>query len=565
VLASRAAPVFARLGNHWVDAVCCTLGFSLALAIGVAATGSGPGLTPDSAMYISVARNLCNGHGFVTDIVGPLDQMPVAPMTALAPGYSIFIAALIKMGLPAIEAARFVSLLSFAALGITAYWLGYMLQGRPCAILSCATTLILPATVRLATFALSDMTFAALSALNLGAMVMYVNARRQQRRWLLFSAFFIALATLVRYYGIVWVLAGIPIILLSRKLTLKQRIVWSASFSILSLVPIVPWFIRNGLITGQFSGIDRERGYHLDVLGNIQVALKTLDADLLIHFNVGVRTAMTALYHISLIPLIFFVVAAGCAVLAWRSGFLLFILASVRRLQSRRALSVHAAMISTLILNVFIYVCGLVILASNILFLPSDWPRYIAPIYPILGLVWVDIFLGAVSRIAQNYPRRAVMTLGLLAGLVLWVLPYSIETKYLVDQTSLGLSWTFTAEKWRSNEGLTYLRHIISRQDIVYSDSATAVSVLLGRPARQVPVSNDAAQIAAWLDRPKVSGVNQYVIVFKKNLAGHPPPDEPPYWPLPVLDADMLRLEASRSDVHLLADFSDAAIYRLGN
>jgi 4-amino-4-deoxy-L-arabinose transferase-like glycosyltransferase len=547
----------------WLDMICCSLAFFAALAVGLAATTSGPGLTPDSAVYLSMARNLRDGRGFVTDIVGPLDLLPFAPVTAFPPGYSLLIAALMALGFPAIEAARLVSLVSFGVLGVAVYWLGYILGGRPAAILACATTLVLLPVVRLATFALSDAPFAALSAMSIVAMVKYkVGNHQHQLQWLLLSGFCVGLAALVRYYGIVWALSGLSVILLSPHLA-KRRMLWSIYFSMVSLVPVVPWFVHNWIITGQFSGMDRERGYHLGLVGNVQAAIAAFDADLTIHFNAGIRASASAVYHTSLFEIGLLLAIAGAVLLTWRSGFVRFVLAYLRTPHWGSMLSGHAA-IATLILNITVYVCGLIILSSNTLFLPSDWSRYLTPIYPILAVVWVDVFLTVAYRIGRSYQPRTGVIIPMLVGFASWIVPYCIETRSFVDEASRGLGWTFTAEKWRFNEGLNYLRGMVSERDVIYSDSPWVVSVLLGRSARDVPLSNDPGQLAAWLDRPKVSGASEYVIVFKRNLAGHPPPGEPPYWPLPVLEADMANLEASRSNVHLAADLSDAAIYRLG-
>lgn len=552
------------LKSTWVDLICCCIVFSLALTIGSAATSSGPSLTADSATYISMARNLQNGHGFVSDIGGPLDSQSTTPVTSLMPGYSIFISGLIGLGFSAMAAAKWVSLLSFAVLVVAIYSLGNLLQGRPSAILSSVTVLVLPAVLRLATFALSDISFAALSALSLGAFLRFIKGR-QQLGWLLLSGFFNALAISVRYYGMVWVLTGIFVIFLSRRLNLKQRITRCIAFSTLSLLPVIPWFIRNWIIMGEFSGMDRGQGFHLDLAGNIKVLLKTLDTDLLFHFNSGVRTSLSTLSHSSAFLLISAVIILGLLALTWRAGIYRFTPSFFRRQQLKCDLSDHSILVLLLTLNVIAYVCGLIILASNILFLPSDWSRYIAPIYPVLAVLLVDVFLTIVLKIGRNYRRQSVESLGLLAGFILWIVPYSIMAIQVINQTSPGLSWTFSAEKWRYNKGISYLRTIVSPQDNVYSDSPYAVSLLLERPARDVPVRNDAAQITAWLDRPKRNGVKDYVIIFKKNLAGHPPSDKPPFWPMPILEGDMADLAASRSGVILIKDFDDSVIYRLDN
>ena len=58
----------------WPDLLFCACLFSMAIAIGMRATVSGPGVTPDSAEYISMATNIYRGHGFVADVTGPFES-----------------------------------------------------------------------------------------------------------------------------------------------------------------------------------------------------------------------------------------------------------------------------------------------------------------------------------------------------------------------------------------------------------------------------------------------------------------------------------------------------------
>jgi hypothetical protein len=536
------------LGANRLDVVFSGLGFLLAIAIGAVATQSGPGLTPDSAVYISVARNFHEGRGVVIDLVGPLDPLPYAPLTVFPPGYSLLIAAVMTFGVSGIEAARVVSLVSFGGLVAGAYWLARAAGGRVAAILACATTLVLPSTLTLGVMALSDGPFATLLVLSILAIVKWATPGEQRHaRWLILSAICAGLSCLIRYYGMVLAVSGVIVILLSDRMSVNRRLVWGGCFSAVTLVPVAAWLTRNWVLNGYFSGMDRN-GLHPSLVENIRLLVQTLAADLLPHFNLGLRSSLLATHSAELFGIILLIVATAVIVLARRPRSV--------GLDWHRPLSCQVTVAAILVLTICLYIIGLVYLSSTTLFPAPDWPRYVSPIYPVAIVLLVDLCAMSARTYSNTELRRGAI--GMIVGIIVLVVPYGLETRRIVEQAADGLVGTYTWDKWRLNKGLAYLRSTVSQSDVVYSDTPYAVGLLLNRPARDLPLTNRPDQVLAWLDLPRAAGAKEYVIVFKGIIGWHPP-----YWRVPLSADEMAHLAATRSDVHLIADFSDATVYRL--
>lgn len=111
-MAEGAPPRLARGEALWIAAPI-VLGSSLLL---FATAHRGPALSPDSAVYLSVADALAQGRGFV--------QFDDAPYTRWPPLLPLLLAPAVALGIPPERAAQGLNLLAFAAiLGLSASWL----------------------------------------------------------------------------------------------------------------------------------------------------------------------------------------------------------------------------------------------------------------------------------------------------------------------------------------------------------------------------------------------------------------------------------------------------------
>ena len=87
----------------------------IAMALSVMATRHGPQVTDDSANYLSGARNLSGGRGYVA--------YDLQPITLFPPGFSATLAVGDKVGVEPVDGARVLNTLAFGALVVLAFLL----------------------------------------------------------------------------------------------------------------------------------------------------------------------------------------------------------------------------------------------------------------------------------------------------------------------------------------------------------------------------------------------------------------------------------------------------------
>lgn len=197
----------------------------------------GIGISPDSTVYINVARNLMKGYGFSVS--------PGTPLTHYPPLYPLFLTLGAIGGQDLLNGARvlhiflFVATLSCAGLiiyhetrrSIIAAIFGILL-------LICSKNVIL-----VYAYAWSESLFILLTLAGLFLMIKYLETSRLS--FLYGSSVLICFAFLTRYAGISLVLTGLLCILLFSKSGLFRRAVIAGVFSAITLIPISLWLLRN--------------------------------------------------------------------------------------------------------------------------------------------------------------------------------------------------------------------------------------------------------------------------------------------------------------------------------
>lgn len=540
---------------HWLDTSLCLLLFAAAVAIGLAATAAGPGVNPDAASYISMATNLLKGRGFVANMAEFYDPTPWRPVTLWPPAYPLLVAALVSFGVEGMEAARLVSILSFGALVGAIYWLGHIIGDRTVALPAAIATLVLAPIVRTASFALTETTFMVASVFAIGGMVLFVKSDPSRRfRWVVFSGIFTAIALLVRYVGGVWLLAGLLVIFATLRSDWKKWLGYSFTFGSISVLPILPWFARNMLLVGFVSGMDRGDASHPTFAENIRLVMTTLAGELIPSVHLGLRDIVNST------PIYIWLLAAilGLAVLYlfWRIG----IYSSLRNGLQHEIVAMRQGNSPILLwlviaVNALGYFAAIFYLSNTSKFPAYDWPRYLAPIYPLIllsGTFFVAILLKQFTPKWPNWAQAAVV----MAVSLLWIVPYGIQTRGFVDQAALGQEYTRT--EWRQNEAIQNLSGLIAEEDIIYTDNPHAVSFLLDRAVVSLPRIEELDQFNQYLDEQiGASKSDKYIIVFKGDLSY-----ADPYRSARLLAPDVAALANQRSDIYLLADFEDGAIYQ---
>ncbi len=190
-------------------------------------------------MYILLARNIVQGHGWTIDS---------AAVTAYPPLFPGILASLSLGKFDPVVAGRWLQAIVF---GMNVFWVGVLtlrFSGGSVGTSICASVAALCAVDMLGyhSIILSDGLFLLFSLPALAALHEYVEKRSVPS--LLSAVAFTSLATLTRYVGVAWIIAGALAILLFADVRIRERIIAALVFALGSLFPLFVWFLRNFLL-----------------------------------------------------------------------------------------------------------------------------------------------------------------------------------------------------------------------------------------------------------------------------------------------------------------------------
>ena len=251
---SAGAAYHRRMRLDRFTALLAAIGAAGALLALLREASWGPGLVLDSTWYLSTARNLAEGHGFVRWNGNPYEgAAPLYPLALAAPGL---------FGAHPAAAAGYVNA---AAFGLTVFAAGLWLRDRaasvPLAVWgsgACALSLTL---ARPAATIQTESLFVLCSVVSLFALDRFLDGRK--RSWLLAAAVAAALACLTRYVGAALVAAALPLLLLQRGAAVRDRAGCAAAYAAAALLPIGAWTLRNVLVLGSPTGYFQPTGFSL--------------------------------------------------------------------------------------------------------------------------------------------------------------------------------------------------------------------------------------------------------------------------------------------------------------
>lgn len=230
----------------------------------------GAGLVGDSVTYISTARSLLAGAGFVRFDGQVIVHWP--------PLYPLLLAAAAALpGAPGPTAAA--GLVNAAAFGLTVFfagwWLGRRIGSR---LLAVWAVLAVGCSVPLnyiAYNALSETVFILFALLALIAADEHLRSGRLSQ--LLLAAVWTALACLTRYPGVAVVGVVAAALLFQPGVALPRKAWRIAAYTAVAIAPVGVWMARNALLTGQPTGgrgggfltVAEALGHYLDALAQI--------------------------------------------------------------------------------------------------------------------------------------------------------------------------------------------------------------------------------------------------------------------------------------------------------
>ena len=236
-------------------AACAVAGTVLVLAREL---NFGVALHTDSVLYISVARSLLAGEGFMQFVEG------WEPMMIWPPLYPLLLAAPGLFGLDPLDAAGPLNAAIFGLCVLVAgLWLRRRLQSRWLAWWGClAVMLSLPLTQE-ASWAMSEPLFILLATLSLAQADSFLQSSKH--RALAWAAAFTALACLTRYLGVALVAAVALLLAAQPGAAAAAKVKRIAAYALVALAPLALWILRNWLLSGQPIGSRIKNSVYYDL------------------------------------------------------------------------------------------------------------------------------------------------------------------------------------------------------------------------------------------------------------------------------------------------------------
>jgi len=207
----------------------------------------GPGLTTDSVYYVSSARNLAQGDGFVS--------FDGTPMLSWPPLYPMVLSVSAFLGGDVIEFARWFNALLFCLIILLTITITEKIYGsRLCALIAGLLMLFSGTVLNVSINIWSEALFIALILLaTIFAHKIAVSEKTETKHVILFGTA-TAMACLTRYAGVAVYLAGVLFLMILASASLKKKLYLVTIYSAFSLLPIAIWLARNIILHGSMTG-----------------------------------------------------------------------------------------------------------------------------------------------------------------------------------------------------------------------------------------------------------------------------------------------------------------------
>jgi len=413
----------------------------------------GAGLSPDSVTYISTARNLIKGVGFISYGGDPLVSQP--------PLYPALLAVIGKIfGTDPLLVANLVNALIF---GLIVYFGGLLifkyLSSFP--VFAIVGTLSILASIPLfsvSVMAWSEPLFILFVLLSLLFANLYLE--KKDITSLIFLSSSLALLSLTRYIGVMLILWGVLIIIVFYRNSLKSRIAHLSLFTLISILPIGIWLIRNYVISSTLFGPRASSAY-------------TLSQNLMFVFN-----SIVSWY----VPSIIADHRPTFILLGAVIGF--FVGLSPK--DSWQSVKVTLRQISPIVSFAIAYTAILVISSTTTAYDQID-DRLLSPIYVPLVLFLLILALALVEPYRRRFSNKIVNSF-LILGLAIWLIypiRYTILTAVNLTQKGQG----YSSKAWIESETVQYLLHhrTLESECAVYANGPDATYILAHLTTKMSP------------------------------------------------------------------------------
>lgn len=414
----------------------------------------GPGLTSDSACYLSAAKGLLSGKGFLCFDGSPLVGWPPLFPTLLAiPGL---------VGISPVDSARFLNAFAF---GLVIFFSGQMflqsLRIKVLAVLGAVSVLLSFSVLRACVMVWTEPVFCLLVVLFIMQLSCFLNKRK--------AAAFVLVCVLAaflcsqRYIGGAFVLAGAGLlIVLMPKKRLVRRLSYAGIFLLASVIPVLLWFMRNYRLTSTLAG---NRPAPSFTLGQNAVAT----SEILASWFLPERVVGSWVG----------VVLTGLAI----AGIIIFLFYRFKGRTNIRPINLRCAMAIVLV-----YILSLLAIATRESI--GTFERLLAPAFvPVMLLV-----LGTVEKMAMGLGRRLRkesiakwIAVGVWALLLVYPFSHIIKAHRYWLQNGVGV---YDTVEWQKSPLIGWLKaHPLTGR--VFSNAPAAIYLLTGSEARMSPRRTD--------------------------------------------------------------------------
>jgi len=458
-----------KVTNLYKKIILGILGFFGAGIVFFLTNQFGTGITPDSVVYISVARNLAEGNGFLTYNGLPLVMEP--------PLYSILLAIIkiITFLDPHISAGYVNAIL----LGLIVFMSGLImlrhLQSFGLILLGTISVLISYSIIQASLMALSESLFIFLTLLFFYYLDKYQSSGN-------YSSLFVfslvaALACLTRYTGIIILITGLMGILFWGKKNIKVRLSDAGIFILIAIVPIGIWLTRNYFISGTLVGQRGTSSYSL--FENIRFWYRTI----LPWYLPANSTAVYPIYLLLVITLLIVYIPNKVKSLYWSSTRLICPL-----------------------LIFMIFYSGLIIISSTTTAYDQISDRLLSPIYVPILIILVMLSDKLLTWLTKSF-RLKTITVLLFICFIHLIKSQGGNTRRVIEEYVNLSGCGYGSELWKKSETIEYLTQHegLPGRFTLYSNEPEAVYFLTNYKATRSPAKT-------YYNSTQIININPYQV-----------------------------------------------------
>ena len=414
----------------------------------------GVNLNADGLTYISVARNLLAGEGFVA--------WEGRHYVSWAPLWPALLALVGFLGFDPYDASGVVNAVAFGlAIFVSGSWMRRHVEFRFLIVMaSLAIVVPITLTYHVAT-AFSDTLFILLCTLSLIVIDKFLNEER--RALLIWAAGWAALACLTRYPGVTVIFGSVMLLALDRRADLIDRMKRVGVYSLISAAPLCVWMLRNLLLTGYVMG-PRGGSGTVSLFESVRLTVSGVGGWVVFPLYYSERIAALAeqMHLDSLVVVVqgFVAPVIGVALLTLTSGLVVYglIRLSQRRVEEATP-QIHSKLKAIVVFGAFALIYLVFLTVAKSLTLVDNNARHYAPAYiPILlvAVIGMDTLLvyccGA--RLGRMNARLPVV-IGVV--ICLWVACHGVvnvlHARYLLTG-SVG----YHSRNWIDSETILHLQ-----------------------------------------------------------------------------------------------------------